>query len=103
MLLLVLQAIVSIAIIVYFRKNHPGEVGIFPGLIAPLIAFFAQVYLVYLLVANLATFGGAGTFGSNIPYIALAILAVGLVWGLSLRVLAPVTHAKIGRMVFTGG
>jgi amino acid transporter len=103
MLLLILQAVVSIAIIIYFRKNHPGEVGIIPGLIAPLIAFFAQVYLVYLLVVNLETFGGVGGFGSNIPYIAAAILAVGFVWGLALRFVAPVTHAKIGRFVFTGG
>ena len=103
MLLLILQAVVSIAIIVYFRKNHPGEVGIIPGLIAPLIAFVAQVYLVYLLVVNLATFGGVGSFGSNIPLIALVILGVGFVWGLALRVVSPVTHAKIGRLVFTGG
>ncbi|MGE5260519.1 MAG: APC family permease [Actinomycetota bacterium] len=100
MLLLILQAIVSIAIIVYFRQNHPGEAGIFPGLIAPLIAFFAQVYLVYLLVVNLETFGGSGSFGSNIPYIALATIIWGFVWGVVLRVAAPAVHAKIGRLVF---
>ncbi len=100
MLLLILQACVSIAIIVYFRQNHPGEVGIIPGLIAPLIAFVAQVYLVYLLVENLATFGGSGSFGSNIPYIALAIIVWGFVWGLILRFTAPEVHAKIGRLVF---
>ena len=100
MLLLVLQAIVSIAIIVYFRKNHPGEVGIIPGLIAPLIAFVAQVYLVYLLVTNLETFGGGGPFGSNIPYIALGIVVFGFIWGLLLRAMAPEAHAKIGRLVF---
>ncbi len=103
MLLLILQAVVSIAIIVYFRKNHPGEVGIIPGLIAPLIAFFAQVYLVYLLVVNLETFGGVGSFGSRIPLIALVILGVGFAWGLALRVVSPITHAKIGRLVFMGG
>ncbi len=100
MLLLILQAIVSIAIIVYFRQNHPGEVGIIPGLIAPLIAFVAQVYLVYLLVGNLETFGGSGSFGSNIPYIALAVIVWGFVWGVVLRVAAPKVHAKIGRLVF---
>jgi amino acid transporter len=100
MLLLILQAVVSIAIIIYFRKNHPGEVGIVPGLIAPLISFVAQVYLVYLLVTNLATFGGAGVFGENIPYIALAIVAWGFLWGIVLRFVAPQTHAKIGRIVF---
>jgi amino acid transporter len=102
MLLLILQAVVSIAIIAYFRKHHTTESGNLSTLIAPLIAFFAQVYLVYLLVVNLETFGGNGSFGSNIPYIALAILAVGLFWGLALRVVSPTTHAKIGRLVFTG-
>jgi hypothetical protein len=65
-----------------------------------LIAFVAQVYLVYLLVVNLATFGGSGSFGSNIPYIALAIVVWGFVWGLVLRFSAPEVHAKIGRLVF---
>ena len=65
-----------------------------------MIAFVAQVYLVYLLVVNLATFGGSGSFGSNIPYIALAIVVWGFVWGVVLRVAAPAVHAKIGRLVF---
>ncbi|HML27929.1 MAG TPA: APC family permease [Hyphomicrobium sp.] len=99
MLLLILQAVVSIAIIVYFRANHPGEVNIFAGLIAPVIAFVSQVYLVYLLVVNLETFGGTGSFGSRIPLIAFVILGIGLVWGLALRVIAPAAHARIGRMV----
>lgn len=100
MLLLILQAFVSIAIIIYFRQNHPGEVGIVPGLIAPLIAFVSQVYLVYLLVVNLETFGGSGSFGSNIPAIALAIIIWGFIWGVVLRVAAPEVHAKIGRLVY---
>ena len=102
MLLLILQAIVSIAIIVYFRSHHPGEGGVISTMIAPIIAFVAQLYLVYLLVINLGTFGGNGSFGSNIPMIALAILGVGLVWGLALRVLSPATHARIGRLVYNG-
>ncbi len=101
MLLLILQAVVSLAIIAYFRKHHSDESGTFATLIAPLIAFFAQMYLVYLLVNNLATFGGSGNFGGNIPYIALAIIVAGLVWGLALRAMAPDTYARIGRMVFT--
>lgn len=99
MLLLILQAIVSIAIIIYFRVNHPGEVNIFAGLIAPIIAFVSQVWLVYLLVVNLETFGGTGGFGGRIPLIAFIILGVGLVWGLALRVISPAAHARIGRLV----
>ena len=100
MLLLILQAIVSIAIIAYFRTHHSDEAGVFSTVIAPVIAFVAQVYLVYLLVQNLETFGGAGPFGSKIPMIALVILVAGFVWGLVLRFVAPGTYAKIGRMVF---
>ena len=73
-----------------------------PPSIAPIIAFVAQVYLVYLLVENLETFGGSGSFGSKIPMIALAILAVGFIWGFALKFLSPTTYAKIGRMVFNG-
>jgi amino acid transporter len=99
MLLLILQAVVSIAIIVYFRANHPGEINVFASLIAPIIAFVSQVWLVYLLVQNLETFGGTGGFGGRIPEIAAVILGVGLVWGLALRVISPSAHARIGRFV----
>jgi amino acid transporter len=99
MLLLILQAVVSIAIIRYFRANHPGEVNIFASLIAPVIAFLSQVYLVYLLVDNLETFGATGSFGTKIPTIAFTILAIGLAWGLVLRFVSPKAHARIGRLV----
>jgi ABC-type antimicrobial peptide transport system permease subunit len=100
MLLLILQAVVSIAIIAYFRKHHSDESGSFSTLIAPIIAFIAQIYLVYLLVVNLETFGGTGSFGSRIPMIAAAIIGVGLIWGIVLRWIAPAAYARIGRMVF---
>ena len=102
MLLLILQAIVSVAIIVYFRTHHANEAGVFSTVIAPIIAFLAQAYLVFLLVQNLETFGGAGPFGSKIPAIALVILVVGFLWGVILKFAAPETYAKIGRMVFNG-
>jgi len=53
MLLLSLQAIVSIAVILYFRKHHADDAGMFSTMIAPIIAFIAQVILVYMLVAIL--------------------------------------------------
>lgn len=102
MLLLILQAVVSVAIIAYFRANPSADAGPFSTLIAPSIAFVAQVYLVYLLVDNLATFGGSGSFGSRIPLIAAAIIVTGFVWGVLLRFVSPSVYARIGRMVYTG-
>jgi amino acid transporter len=99
-LLLVLQAVVSIAIIVYFQKNGGGSM--FTTVIAPVIAFISQIYLVYLLVNNLATFGGSGSFGSNIPWIALAVIVIGLIWGFVLKSVNPQAYQNIGHMVNNG-
>lgn len=99
LLLLILQAIVSLAIIVYFKTHHPSERRLFATVIAPAIACVAQAMLVYLLVIKLDTFGGVGAFGSKIPHIAAAIVVLGFVWGLVLRVAAPAVHARIGRLL----
>jgi amino acid transporter len=99
LLLLILQAIVSLAIIVYFMRHHAGERRPFSTVIAPAVACVAQAMLVYLLVIKLDTFGGVGAFGSKIPQLAAAIVAIGFAWGLVLRVAAPAVHARIGRFV----
>ncbi len=100
MLLLVLQAVVSIAVIVYFQTHHADDAGMFSTVIAPVVSFLAQIVLVWLLIANLATFGGAGGFGGNIPWIGLAIIVAGLIWGFALRFIAPEAYKRIGHMVY---
>ena len=101
MLLLILQAVVSVAIIVYFKAKHPGEGGLWSTLLAPAAAFVAQAMLVYLLIVKLDTFGGVGAFGSKIPHIAAALLIAGFIWGVALRVSAPSVYARIGRLIYT--
>lgn len=96
-LLLVLQAIVSLAIIAYFKRNGGGNV--FTTMIAPIVSFVAQVWLVYLLVANLGTFAGASSFANSIPWVALAIILVGLAWGYLLKSMNPEAYKNIGHMV----
>jgi amino acid transporter len=96
-LLLVLQAVVSLAIIAYFKRNGGGNV--FSTMIAPLISFAVQVWLVYLLVSNLSTFAGTSTFANSIPYVMLAVVLVGLVWGFLLKSMNPEAYNNIGHMV----
>ena len=96
-LLLVLQAVVSLAIFVWFKNNGGGNV--LTTVVAPLISLIVQLVLVYTLVANLATLGGTNGFARSIPYVALAILAVGLVWGFLLKSANPKAYQNIGRMV----
>jgi amino acid transporter len=99
-LLLVLQAVVSLAIFVWFKNNGGGNV--LTTVVAPLVSLVVQLVLVYTLVANLATLGGTNGFAKSIPYVALAILAVGLVWGFMLKSSNPKAYERIGHMVNEG-
>ena len=96
-LLLVLQAIVSVAIILWFKKNGGGNV--FTTVIAPAISFVVQIWLVWTLIANLATLGGTNGFAQSLPYVGLAIILVGLVWGFVLKSSNPEAYKNIGHMV----
>lgn len=96
-LLLVLQAVVSLAIFNWFRKNGGGNV--FTTVIAPLFSLLVQLWLVYLLVSNLATFAGTSAFANAIPWIMLVILVVGLVWGFVLKSSNPKAYNNIGHLV----
>jgi amino acid transporter len=96
-LLLVLQAIASLAVYNWFRKNGGGNV--FTTVIAPLVSVVVQLVLVYTLVANLSTLGGTNGFAKSIPYVALAILVIGLIWGYILKSSNPKAFANIGHMV----
>jgi amino acid transporter len=95
-LLLVLQAVVSLAIIAWFKKNGGGNS--FATLIAPGISFVAQLVLVYLLVSNLSTLGGK----TWLIWTGLAIILIGLVWGFVLKSSNPAAYRNIGHMVNEG-
>jgi amino acid transporter len=99
-LLLILQAVVSIAIIVYFNKNGGGN--LIATKIAPAIAFLSQAYLVYLLFSNISILGGTAMFFGMIPWISLAIIVIGLIWGFVLKSANPKAYANIGHMVNNG-
>jgi amino acid transporter len=96
-LLLVLQAIVSLAIFLWFRKNGGGST--LTTVIAPLVSLVVQIWLVYTLIANLATLGGTNGFAQSIPYIGLAVILVGLIWGFVLKSSNPKAYNNIGHMV----
>ena len=95
-LLLVLQAIVSVAIILWFKKNGGGNV--LTTMIAPAISFLVQIWLVYTLIANLATLGGTNGFAQSLPFVGLAIIVVGLIWGFVLKSSNPAAYRNIGHM-----
>jgi amino acid transporter len=101
-LILAAQAIVSIAIIFYFQKNYPDEHHWWSTLVAPLISFLAQIYVIWLLLDNLSFLGGGLALAFWLPWIDLAIVVIGLVVALYLKSSNPEKFDKIGRLIYQG-
>jgi amino acid transporter len=95
-LLLVLQAVVSLAILMYFRRTGGGNT--FATVIAPVISLIAQLILVYMLVSNLSTLGGK----TWLVWTGAAIIIIGLIWGFLLKSMNPEGYKNIGHMVNEG-
>jgi amino acid transporter len=92
-LLLVLQAIVSLAIINYFCKNGGGNV--LTTVIAPAFSFLVQIVLVWMLISNLATLGGQVW----LIWVGAADIIGGLIWGFVLKSVNPKGYSNIGHWV----
>jgi amino acid transporter len=101
-LIMLAQALVSVAIIVYFRREHPEEHHWFETMLAPAIAFVAQIYIIYLLWANIDFLGGGLSFAHAIPWIVLGILVVGFVAAYWLKSAKPQIYDQIGRLLYEG-
>ena len=101
-LILIAQAIVSIAIIVYFRREHPDDHHWFETLVAPLIAFFAQVAVIWLMLTNLDLLGGGYAFAKWVPYMSAATMLVGLGVAFYVKKYDPEKYARMGRMAYEG-
>jgi amino acid transporter len=102
MIILFAQAVVSVAIIVYFRTHHPEDHHWFATLVAPIIAFVAQIAVIWALLDNLSFLGTNLAFAFYILPINLAILAIGVIGALYLKSRDPVKYDKIGRLIFQG-
>lgn len=96
-LLLVIQAVVSLAIWNWFRKNGGGNV--FTTVIAPLFSFVVQLLLVYTLISNLTGLGGQAW----LVWVGAAIIVLGFIWGFYLKSAKPEAYKNIGHMVNEGG
>lgn len=101
-LILIAQAVVSIAIIVYFLRHHADDVHWFATIVAPLISFVAQAVVIYLLFSNIDFLGGGLTFANHIWWIDAVILIFGVVVALWLRSAKPDVYERIGRLIYSG-
>ena len=101
-LILAAQAVVSVAIVVYFRREHPEDHHWWKTLVAPIFAFVAQVYVIWLAASQMGFLGGGYAFANYIIPIDVAVFVVGLVGALYIKMKDPAKFAQIGRLIYQG-
>jgi amino acid transporter len=101
-LVMVAQAIVSLAIIAYFRTHHRNEHHWWSTFLAPLLAFVLQAYVLWLLVSNIDFLGGGFALADWLLPIAVIVLAIGLAGAFYLKARHPRKYDEIGRLIYQG-
>ncbi|MEU5533307.1 APC family permease [Streptomyces sp. NPDC020362] len=102
MAILVVQAVCSFAVLVYFRSHHPESRHWFRTLVAPLVGGVAMLGVVVLLVSNMGAAAGPES-GSLVlkatPWLVALVAGTGIGYAQYLKRRSPERYALIGRTV----
>ncbi len=102
-IILSVQALVSLAILIYYERYHRDEVHWWKTRLAPLISFFSQAFVVYLLFTNIG-FLGASTYSYAywLGPIDLAVVLIGIGAALYYKKRRPDKYEQAGRLINEG-
>jgi amino acid transporter len=101
-IILSVQAVVSLAVLVYYLRFHPDEVNWWKTVLAPVIAFITQGYVVYLLFENIGFLGGGYSYAKLLGPIDGAVVVLGIALAFYYKKYRPQTFEKVGRLVNDG-
>jgi amino acid transporter len=97
--ILAVQALVSVAILLYFWQNHGTDVHWWNTVLAPIISFIGQAFVLYLLFTNIDFVSGGLGFARWLGPIDVAIFALGIVLAFYLRNAQPDKYKTLGRLI----
>jgi len=86
----------------YFLRKDRSGVHWWKTVLAPIIAFVTQAYIVYLLFKNITFLGGGYSLANWLGPIDLAVFLIGLGYAFYLKSRNPEKYATIGRMIHEG-
>ena len=101
-IILAVQALVSVAIFNYFRTQHPEEHHMWKTIVAPLVSFVAQVFVLYLLFQNLKFLGSGYHWANYLGPIDAVIFIGGIAYALYLKKNDAAKFEAAGRLVNEG-
>ncbi len=97
--ILAVQALVSVAILVYFWQHHGAEVHWWSTVLAPIISFVGQAIVLFLLIQNFGFIAGTFRLADFLVPIDIAIFAVGIALAFYLRNRQPDKYKTLGRLI----
>ena len=77
-IILSVQALVSLAILVYYERHHRDEAHWWKTRLAPVLALVSQAYVVYLLFDNITFLGSGYSYAKWFGPIDLAVVLIGV-------------------------
>jgi amino acid transporter len=100
--ILAIQALVSVAILNYFRMHHAAEHHWWTTLLAPIIAAVTQAAVVYLAIDKLDFLGSGYSYAKLLVWGDVAIFVLGLAYAFYLKNADRAKYETIGRLINEG-
>ncbi len=97
--ILAVQALVSVAILRYFMQHHGTEVHWWSTVLAPVISFVGQAVVLYLLFTNIDFVSGGLGFARWLGPIDLVVFALGIALAFYLKSSQPEKYRTLGRLI----
>jgi amino acid transporter len=97
--ILAVQALVSVAILRYFLQHHTSDVHWWNTVLAPIISFAGQAVVLYLLFTNIDFIGAGLSFARWLGPIDLVIFAAGIGLAFYLKSNQPDKYKTLGRLI----
>ena len=101
-IILAVQALVSLSILIYFTREHSNEVHWWKTRLAPAISFIAQVIVIYLLFKNLLFLGSGYHYAVWLGPIDLLVILLGIGGAFYLKARNRDKYESAGRLINEG-
>jgi amino acid transporter len=96
------QALVSLSILIYFQRHHEDEVHWWKTIVAPALAFISQAYVVYLLFSNIDFLGSGYGYAKWLGPIDLVVVLIGVAAAFYFKARKPEKYEQAGRLINEG-
>ena len=101
-IILSVQALVSLAILIYYQRHHNDETHWWKTQVAPLLALLSQAYVVYLLFDNISFLGSGYSYAKWFGPIDLVVVLIGVGAAFYFKKRKPAKYEQAGRLINEG-